>query len=289
MLESLGGKSMLKKVVLVACLTLVIGLMGIFTFRDRIFTIGAQENVTEEQIFNSKDINQIDIEVDVAEVVVEESQDSDIRIFLKGNVSKRMKENIDLDVQKNSNQLEIDLEREKRRWFSFLPFDNHGSLQLTIQLPEKRFEQLGIESNVGEVSVNSGEFTDVIVTTDVGEVLLQDVTSETATVTSNVGEVTVLKAVGSWDIKVDVGEVDLQLKKLENQVTVQSDVGDVSVQIAEVPTDYTLDLSSDIGEVKLTGFDYNNGSGKEIYMEKGSAEPLLEVDSDIGDITVRTP
>ncbi|GGM33179.1 hypothetical protein GCM10011351_19040 [Paraliobacillus quinghaiensis] len=280
---------MLKKVVLVACLTLVIGLMGIFTFRDRIFTIGAQENVTEEQIFNSKDINQIDIEVDVAEVVVEESQDSDIRIFLKGNVSKRMKENIDLDVQKNSNQLEIDLEREKRRWFSFLPFDNHGSLQLTIQLPEKRFEQLGIESNVGEVSVNSGEFTDVIVTTDVGEVLLQDVTSETATVTSNVGEVTVLKAVGSWDIKVDVGEVDLQLKKLENQVTVQSDVGDVSVQIAEVPTDYTLDLSSDIGEVKLTGFDYNNGSGKEIYMEKGSAEPLLEVDSDIGDITVRTP
>ena len=280
---------MLKKIALVACLTLVIGLIGIFTFRDRIFTNGAKENITEEQIFNSNDIDQIDVEVDVVDVVVEQSSDSDIRVLLKGNVSKRVEENIDLRVQEDGGQLEIDLEREKQRWFSFLPFDNYGSLQLTIQVPNKQYNQLGIESNVGEISVNSGKFANVIVNTDVGEVQLKDVTSETASVTSNVGDINVFQAVGSWDIEIDVGEVDLQLTEWKDQVTVQSNVGDVKVQIAEKPTNYTLDLSSDIGEVNLTGFDQNNGSGKRIYLEKGSAQPLLKIVSDIGDINVRTP
>lgn len=280
---------MMKKIALVACLTLLIGIIGILTFRDRIFSVSSKASVSEEEVFDASDIKQIDVEADVVDIKLEKSSDADIHVLLDGNVSEKRKKNIDFRVEESDGKLKIDLEGEKVITISFLPLQDWGSIKLTILIPEKQFDSLDLVNNVGGITVNYGDFNTVNVESDVGDVKLQEIISKTATVTSNVGDTSIRQAQGAWDIKSDVGEVALHLKEWEQDITIVSDIGDIEVHLAKKTSDYTLDLDSDVGDVEVEGFDLNRDGGKEVYLQSGSGEPLLKVSSDVGDIEVTAP
>lgn len=280
---------MMKKIALVACLALLIGIVGIFTFRDQIFSTDSKASVAEEQVIDVSDIDQINVEADVADIKIEKSSDDDIHVLLGGKVSEKRKDNIDFRVEEDDGELNIDLEGEKLISISFLPLQDWGSIELTILIPEKQFDKLDLLNDVGGITVNYGDFNTVNVESDVGDVKLQEVISKSAFVTSSVGDISIRQAQGEWDIKSDVGEVDLHLKELEQDITIVSDVGDIEVEVANKTSDYTLDLNSDIGDVEVVGFDLNRDGGKEVYLQSGSGKPLLKVSSDVGDVEVRTP
>lgn len=280
---------MMKRIALVACLTLLIGIVGILTLRDRIFSDRSEASVAEEQVIDPAEIKQINVEADVVDTKIDKSPDADIHVLLDGKVSEKRKDNIDFHVEADNGELKIDLEGEEKISISFLPFNDWGSIKLTILLPEKQFDQLDLISNVGGITVNYGDFNTVNVESDVGDIELHDVISKTAYVTSSVGDIRILQAQGKWDIKSDVGEVNLHLKEWENDIEIASDIGDIEVEIAKKTADYTLDLGSDIGDVEVEGFDLNRDGGNDVYLQSGSGEPLLEVTSDVGDIEVSTP
>ncbi|WP_117168351.1 DUF4097 family beta strand repeat-containing protein [Paraliobacillus sediminis] len=280
---------MMKKIALVACLTLLIGIVGILTLRDRIFSDSSKASVNEEQVIDASDIKQIYVEADVVDIKIEKSSDENIHVFLDGKVSEKRKDNIDFRVEEDNGELKIDLKGEKQISISFLPLQDWGSIKLTILIPEKQFDKLDLVNNVGGIIVNYGDFNTVNVESDVGDVKLQEIISKSASVTSSVGDTSIRQAQGEWDIKSDVGEVDLQLKEWEQDITIVSDIGDIEVQVAKKTADYTLDLDSDIGDVTVDGFDLNRDGGKEVYLQSGSGEPLLKVSSDMGDIEVSTP
>lgn len=123
---------------------------------------------------------------------------------------------------------------------------------------------------------------------DVGDEKLEDVISKIASVASSDGDISIEQAQGEWNIQSSVGEVDLHLREWEQDITIASDIGDIEVQVAR-KADYTLELDTDIGEVKIDMFDLNLDEGKEVYLQSGSGEPLLKVSSDLGDIEVTKP
>ena len=86
-------------------------------------------------------------------------------------------------------------------------------------------------------------------------------------------------------IKADKGEIESDIGdvKLENcdftDLRVVSDIGDIETEFVGSSSDYTLDLSSSIGEIELNGQEIVGD-----YYEPGTTEKMIRVIADIGDV-----
>ncbi len=280
--------SRLKKVAGIALITGIIGLVGMFLLRDELFSFDYNEQMTESTEVEADQINEITVQADVADVKFEKSPDQSIHVLLTGRVSSRMKEQLDYQVAHENSQLSITLNQSNQSWFSFIPFQGIKYLNLIVQVPDKPFEKLSFHSNVADAALSYGNFSAMDVTTDVGDIEIENMDTAKATIETNVGDINVEDGLGSWDISSDVGETSLSLAKWEHDVTIESEIGDVEMEIQQMPKAFQVNLTSDIGDVHTSGIQYNQSESndKDIYLEIGTGGPELEITSDIGDIEV---
>ncbi|MFB1049705.1 DUF4097 family beta strand repeat-containing protein [Paraliobacillus sp. JSM ZJ581] len=280
----------MKKIASIALITGLIGLIGVFIFRNEIFSFGNKEQLMDATDFHSNTINQLDIDVDVVDFEIEKSSDDSIHVLLTGYMNKQQKKKLDYQVYHENHKLFIKLNQSNKWWFNFsiLPFQNNRQLRLVLQLPDKHFEKLSLDSNVADISVNYGDFSTVNITSDVGDVEMENTKTSQADVETNVGDIHISDGVGRYDILSDVGEISLELMKWEDDVVIESDIGDVEVAIQQMPKAFRMDLTSDIGSVYTSGIRQDRGENNDgdVYLEVGTDGPLMDVRSDIGEIEV---
>lgn len=101
------------------------------------------------------------------------------------------------------------------------------------------------------------------------------------TIASDVGEVE-LEGIcfGKGKIESDVGEIWLE-KCDFNYLQIDSDVGEVEAVLAGTESDYTMNLTSDIGEIEVNGSEVGNH-----YLTRGNTEKVVSITTDIGEIGV---
>lgn len=280
----------MKKLVGIGLLAVLIGIGGMFIFRDQLFFAAASEQVNEQTtITDVAHITEIEVEVDVASVRIEESHDDSIHVSLLGNISEQEKKRISLDVVESNQHLEISLKRHQGTWIRAPFFNWRGSVELVIALPEQQFSELGVSLDVGSLTVSKGQFQRLDLETNVGEINVYGTQTESSYVHADVGSIRVDDAVGAWDLSANVGAIALQVQQWHADISAQTDIGEVTVTVPVELSDYQLDVGVDLGSVQVRGFDQINQQGsKQISQQVGQNGPKLTAKADLGDVTVRT-
>ncbi|CQR46095.1 hypothetical protein BN1058_00342 [Paraliobacillus sp. PM-2] len=280
----------MKKIAGIALITGLIGLIGIFIFRNEIFSYDNGEQLMEFTDFDKASINQLDINVDVVDLQIEKSPDQSIHVSLTGHVSRHLKEQMDYQVYQENNKLFIKLDQRNKPWFSFpiLPFGDSMQLDLVLQVPDKHFEKLTLDSNVADLSITYGDFSSINITSDIGDIEMKNTKTAQVDVETNIGDITIYDGIGRWDVVSDVGEISLELLEWKKDIMIQSDIGDIEVFIQQMPKAFQMNLASDVGDVHTTGVRQGrtqNENGN-LYIEVGTDGPLMDVRSDIGEVEV---
>ena len=114
------------------------------------------------------------------------------------------------------------------------------------------------------ITVPAGtKFSDVDIDSNVGDIKLRKLTAENIDIQTNVGEVSVR------DVNFDRLEVD-------------SNVGEVSVVPVSSVDEYSISVSTDVGEVRVDGKKY-----KRSYNSKGSTGKRIQVSANVGEINIK--
>ena len=103
----------------------------------------------------------------------------------------------------------------------------------------------------------------VYINSNVGDIKLRKLTAENIDIQTNVGEVSVR------DVNFDRLEVD-------------SNVGEVSVVPVSSVDEYSISVSTDVGEVRVDGKKY-----KRSYNSKGSTGKRIQVSANVGEINIK--
>lgn len=133
---------------------------------------------------------------------------------------------------------------------------------VTITIPEeKALDQVFMDIDVGDVTVENMEIVSFTLEADVGDLNIKNVNSKDMTFTCDTG-----------DIEAD----NVTFTNLD----IQTDVGDVDVRSAVNLDEYSFEMRCDVGEITINGDD----SGNE-HNVKGSAGTVT-IQSDVGDVDV---
>lgn len=221
---------------LIAGILIIIGLIGMIITGGDLFM--ANEAKSGKEVIFSENINQVHIKSDVATIKVLPSTSNDIEVTWEG-AGNMKRQNI--TIRQDDTAFEVIIEAEKgffNRLFSFTSF--FKNLTVSIYLPERRFEQISVDSEVGNVSLTSLEGDRLVSKTDVGNMMIKDIEADVIDVKTNVGNVTLSDVTGAITAISDVGKLNLKLKEITDHIQLTSDVGKISMSLPEIPNNVSF-------------------------------------------------
>lgn len=278
----------MKKVALGALLVFIIGIIGLFTVSGGAFSFGNNVEINEREIIPSKNIKEMKVNVDVGEIQIKESKNDDITIHFHGNVPKKVKEQLTFKVEEHSTSVEV-VVSQSNKFFMQIPFINSdisSERTLDVSLPKNLLDKLEVKADVGDIHIDHINSPGLTAHSDVGDIYVNQFKG-VGTFVSNVGDIELEKISGKINSQTDTGEIDISLEEMTDDIELSSDVGDITVKFVNEPENIVFDLSSDIGDVSINGFKgFENRTTGSIITQLGSGGPLLEVKTDLGEITV---
>jgi len=252
--------------IVIAVIILLVGLIGAgVTFGQSGFSFQALE-VNKQERVSGENVERIRVEADSMNVKIIRGQGSDIIASLHGKASEKAINDVKLDVASRGDQVAIKLERKTTFTIGINIFD----VDLTVELPERLYNELVVEGGSGDVEVRDWS----------GATLKADLGS---------GDVT-LKQVKAADIEVDVGSGEIQAQKLDSKsVVLKALSGDINVsqataeKISARTASGTITLQDANGE--LNG---DTGSG-DIDVSLEALEHDIQLTTGSGEVTIATP
>ena len=116
---------------------------------------------------------------------------------------------------------------------------------------------------------------------DVGALDIKNISAENVNITCDVGDVEINNAkLINLEASCDVGDFDMDKTKFDTAV-VTSNVGDVDISGVKDLDAYEMNLSNDLGDIKVNG-----RNEKSSYRTQGTTNKRIEITNDIGDIKI---
>ncbi|HEY4600734.1 MAG TPA: DUF4097 family beta strand repeat-containing protein [Cerasibacillus sp.] len=260
---------------LIAGILIIIGLIGIIITGGDLFMSNKEQSGKE--VISDANINQVHIKSDVATINLLPSASDDIEVAWEGSKTRQH----NLTIRQDDKTLEIVVEADRgffSRIFSFGFFDYF--LNVSIYLPERHYEHVSINSDVGNVSITSLDVNHLVSKTDVANMTIKNIKADVIDVKTNVGNVNLSNVTGAINAQSDVGKLDLKLKEITDHIQLTSDVGKISMSLPEIPNNVSFIGSSNIGKISIFG---QNGN----YMNS-QADFTVDMRTDVGKIDVHT-
>ena len=242
----------------------------------------------KKEISNIKDL---DIDVNSADVIIEENETGSIRIELYSNDAKTY------SIKEENDKISVVLKESKN---SFKIFKKGPVVR--VYAPSNYSKKFIITSNVGDVKIK--KFYDALleVKSDVGDVKVSSI--KKAIVTSRVGDIKIenveeLKSsLQTGDVKIGTVSAinsktktgDIKINEVKKLLKLESKTGDIKIETATIKEDSSI--SSNVGDVKIknvTGC-YINGKTNvgdlKINNLDRKSDIELTITSRVGDIKV---
>ncbi|MCM1106796.1 MAG: DUF4097 domain-containing protein [Blautia sp.] len=142
-------------------------------------------------------------------------------------------------------------------------FWGNKKCNVTITVPRDSFyDCIEISSDVGDIDLSRLQGNVLKLETAVGDIDIEDCSFE------------------NMEINADVGDVDIE-KCSFTTIETNASVGDIDVESAQDLSDYTIDLSTDIGEVSVNDRDYRRS-----YEQEGVSGKSVSLYNSTGDISL---
>ncbi|RJE83085.1 hypothetical protein D3P07_25985 [Paenibacillus sp. 1011MAR3C5] len=188
--------------------------------------------INEQQTIDISDVRNLDISSGSLDVRLVQGSGSDAVIKLEGWASKNYIKNMKLESTKKDGTLQLSLKNDRGIRFGF----GFRGVKMTVELPEKTWNQLDVDLDSGDLS-------------------LEQMRVENAKLQTNSG---------------DVEAADLQV---DSNLSVSINSGDLTLRTV---TARKMDLSSQSGDLSVKGYeadsiDFKVSSG-DVHFEDGTAE-----------------
>ena len=204
---------------------LFIGLLtGRYNFKNFKILSGHKEIISERN-FNDE-FNSIKIVSDISDIDIKNSNDSTIKVVVKGN-----KEKSKLDYSFNDNTLNINYKHDKCRFFCF----NNTGGEITIYLPNGYDKDIDIKTDVGDIDINN--INNIKIDSDTGDIDINNINNKA-------------------NIKTDVGDIDIDNLNIKEDSSIISNVGDIKIKNA---SNIKIDAKTHIGDKKIRN-NYKNSN-----------------------------
>lgn len=254
----------MKKLAAIALIMLGIGVLcAFFVFDKNDITKFKGEPYLQEKNVDASAIRTIHMETDTFNVSVVRGTTDDIQLRLEGNASKQNVNKIVLNAEPEGDTLYID-GSVKNHFFVGFSIIN---LKLTVELPEKLWESVDIETDTGNIVIDQLKADEIIVKSDTGNVTLTD-------------------GAGRLNGETDTGNIRVESEEIRNDISLKSDTGNVTINVDKQPQSAAIRIQKDIGNSKVDwdGFTDRNDSKNVVDGRIGSGEIQIDIHSEVGNV-----
>ncbi|WP_243292471.1 DUF4097 family beta strand repeat-containing protein [Bacillus sp. FJAT-47783] len=288
----------MKKVVKIGILLVVIGLIG--TVSLLISGVGfKQEEVMEQKEIDGREIQNISIKTDLANIYLKPVKAEQIYVEIIGKTTREL--NTVFSTSTDHRTLEISME-QKRPWLFNASFGfNSDSLDLHVSLPEKMYNTLNMETELGNISSDHKFMAkNAIFKTDLGNIELTGFEGEKITADTSLGDIIINELNATFHFQAETGDIDIySVKKLTDTNTIRTEMGDANVTLSQDPQPLNMDLSTELGDINTNLSVTTTVSGGEAlkditsqtlkgqYGEVRKNSPSLVITTELGDITLK--
>lgn len=155
---------------------------------------------------------------------------------------------------------------------------------LTITIPSGTvLESSDIVTDVGNIDINNTECKDFNAESDVGNITIKSCTFEYSEIESDVGNIEASSSdLGKTNIETDTGDIDITSCGFKD-TEIYNDVGNVELSDNKIDiSNYTVDLSTDFGSIKVNGKKHK----RSFYQEASGSKDIYNIiiETDIGSI-----
>lgn len=200
-------------------------------------------------------ITNIHINANQGDIHILPNEGSELIVRVESSGSEKQIKGFKLSLKEKNNVVTI--KAKKKNKFG-LSGKSPNDFKLIVELPAKQYEQLKVNSNVSTIYVDS-------------------VTANKFELQTNVGHIHIKTATGFIDAETNVGDINIQLNTILNDIIAETQVGNVSVKVAEVPESLQTDLKNSIGNTMENLPNMQNGS-------IGVGGPIVKLTSEVGNI-----
>ncbi|NIK78416.1 hypothetical protein FHS15_003554 [Paenibacillus castaneae] len=273
----------MKKLVAIALIMLGIGIIcSFFVFGESDMTKFKGEAYLQEKTVDASSVKSIHAETDTFNLTFVRGSTEDIQIRLEGSASEKNINKIIFKAEQKGDTLYITGNTKKQ----FMIGISIINLKMTVELPEKLWESFDIETDTGNISVDQLKTEKIKVKSDTGNVKINDYTVEQFVFETDTGNVTLTDGSGSLKGKTDTGNIRIEAEQLLRDITLQSDTGNISINVDKQPQSATIRIKNDVGnnKVEWDGFMNHSNSKRNIDGIIGSGELKIDIKSDVGNI-----
>lgn len=261
--------------------------------------------VNIEQSFDANSIKEVFVDVSSTDVTIVRGSSEKIEVRLHGQASPKMADQYRLKGEEMGNTLQIGVEKQDGFRFHF----GYESVALTVELPEKQWDEINVKVSSGDIVVKNveGKIIDAMTSsgdieleetkasaiqldTSSGDIQGQQFKADTLKFHSSSGDVSLKDGEATLKGDAQSGDIDIDFVEMLHDADLSTGSGDVKITLEQEPKSLTVDYKggSGTGKVSWDGFQAAN-SGEDdnsIYGMFGSGEKMLKVSTGSGDFTL---
>lgn len=256
---------MSKKIIIIACLLLVIGLLiFIVTMSANGWDFKAFGTVKYSQILHTAldEFDSIEINEDTADI--EFSLSSDDRCIVDCYEDIKMKHSVYVE----NGTLKINVVNEKK-WYDYIGF-SFKSPKITIYLPEKEYNSLVIDTSTGDIDIPKDfTFNSVDISISTGDVCVLGSAKDTLKIEGSTGDIDINNEyIGSIYASLSTGDISISSIKNSGNINIDVTTGDICLKNIRCES---LNTNGSTGDVELTNVIASN----ELNIERSTGDITL--------------
>lgn len=273
----------MKKLVAIALIMLGIGIVCAFFLFDREdFNKELKgEPFLQEKTISSDSIRSLHAKTNTFNLEMIRGDSEDIKIRLEGNVSEKYLDKITLNAVTKGDVLEIE-SKIKNSGFTF------GwtviNTKLIVELPERLWDSVEVDTDTGNVEIQDLNADKININTDVGNVKVSNYATKQFNVETDTGNITLTDGTGALKMKSDVGNIRVEAETIQNDITIGSEVGNVTISVDEGPKSANIRVMSEVGNVKMDWDGISSKSKKNINKKIGNGDITIDIETEVGNV-----
>ena len=277
----------MKKLVVGLLVLLLIGVIGSVISINAAggFSFNTVE-LHEKQIIDNQEIRNLDIHFSSADVQVLPTNEDNIIIEVNGEVTERQKDEFQLDIEENGENLEVKFKRSNH--FFQIGFSIVDTT-IKVYLPEKIYDSVQVRTSSGDIDTRGVNARQIDLLVSSGRITAEDQKAEHSLLKTSSGKIVATNVIGNMTARTSSGDITIRNDEATGNITANASSGDVTVEYGESPTSLLINYksSSGKGNVELDGVNYDEKSKSKIIGTIGSEEYELNVDISSGNFTLR--
>lgn len=268
-------------ILLFLTIVLLVGVLFVSINGGRVFEgfsieLGKDCEKVVDETFEIEDFDDVDINIDAANVEVVESEDNKVKV----EIYAKNKEDYNVSIEDRKlvvkeitrNKIRFSLGEKNKRVIVSLPKGYANKMDIKTDAGNVKvasFEEASININTDAGNIDLGKNNDVTIKTDAGNIKIEE--SKKIEIKTDAGNVKVGKVTEKIKVKVDAGNVTVEEADLKADSSIETNFGNINI---EKKNDLNIETKTDAGKVNV-----ENNNRK--------ADVTLNIESDCGNINVK--